>query len=64
MDLFCTEQPKLTFPFAERIVILEVSDVKSPQSIHKYCEKTRLDLSRKGILMKSFFSFSLLEKLK
>ena len=64
MDLFCTEPPKLTFPFAEKIVILEVSDVKSPQSIHKYCEKTRLDLSRKGILMKSFFSFSLLEKLK
>ena len=64
MDLFCTEPPKLTFPFGKRIVILEVSDVKSPQSIHKYCEKTRLDLSRKGILMKSFFSFSLLEKLK
>ena len=33
MDLFCTEPPKLTFPFAEKIVILEVSDVKNPQSI-------------------------------
>ena len=64
MELCCTEPPKLTFPFAEKIVILEVSDERSPQSINQYCEKTRKDISRKGVIMNNFVSLSLLEKLK
>jgi len=41
-----------------------VADERSPQSINQYCEKTRQDISRKGVIMNNFVSFSLLEKLK
>ncbi len=64
LKLFCNEKPKFTFPHTEKIVVLEVSDDRSPQSINKYCEKTRQDISRKGVIMNNFVSFSLLEKLK
>ena len=64
MNLFCDDKPKFTFPYTEKLVILELSDERSPQSINKYCEKTRQDISRKGVVMNSFVSLSLLEKLK
>ena len=64
LDLFCNDKPKFTFPYTKKIVVLEVSDDRSPQSINKYCEKTRQDISRKGIVMNNFVSLSLLEKLK
>ena len=64
MDLFCHNKPKFTFPFEDRIVILEVADNRSHQSICKYCDKISYDMSRKGIIMHTFASFSLLEKLK
>ena len=64
MNLFCDDKPKFTFPYTEKLVILELSDDRSPQSINKYCEKTRQDISRKGVVMNSFVSLSLLEKLK
>ena len=64
MDLFCNVKPKFTFPHTEKLVILEVSDDRSPQSINKYCEKTRQDISRKGVVMNNFVSLSILEKLK
>ncbi len=64
LKLFCNEKPKFTFPHTEKIVVLEVSDDRSPQSINQYCEKTRQDISRKGVIMNNFVSFSLLEKLK
>ena len=64
LKLFCKEKPKFTFPHTEKIVVLEVSDDRSPQSINQYCEKTRQDISRKGVIMNNFVSFSLLEKLK
>jgi len=48
----------------DKIVVLEVSDDRSPQSINKYCENTRKDISRKGVVMNNFVSLSLLEKLK
>ena len=64
LNLFYNEKPKFTFPHTEKIVILEVSDNRSPQSINQYCEKTRQDISRKGVIMNNFVSFSLLEKLK
>ena len=64
MNLFCDDKPKFTFPYTEKLVILELSDDRSPQSINKYCEKTRQDISRKGVVMNNFVSLSLLEKLK
>ena len=64
LNLFCNDKPKFTFPYTEKLVVLELSDDRSPQSINKYCEKTRQDISRKGVVMNSFVSLSLLEKLK
>ena len=64
LNLFCNDVPKFTFPHTEKIVILEVSDDRSPQSINQYCEKTRKDISRKGVVMNNFVNLSLLEKLK
>jgi len=63
MDLFCHDKPKFTFPYT-KIIVLEVSDERSPQSIFKYCEKTRQDIARKGVLMNNFVNLSLLDKLK
>ncbi len=64
LDLFCNNKLKFTFPHTEKIVVLEVSDERSPQSINQYCEKTKKDISRKGVIMNNFVSLSILEKLK
>lgn len=64
MDLYCTEPPKFTFPYGDKIVVLEVSSDKSHQSVNKYCEKTRRDVCRKGITMTNLVSLSILESLK
>ena len=64
MNMFCDDKPKFTFPYTEKLVVLELSDDRSPQSINKYCEKIRQDISRKGVVMNNFVSLSLLEKLK
>ena len=64
LNLFCSEKPKFVFPHTDKIVIIEVSDERSPQSINQYCEKTRQNISRKGVVMYNFVSLSLLEKLK
>jgi hypothetical protein len=64
MDLYCTQTPKFTFPYHDHIVVLEVSSEKSHQSVNKYCERTRRDVSRKGITMTNLVSLSILEKLK
>ena len=63
-NLFCSDKPKFVFPHTDKIVIIEVSDERSPQSINQYCEKTRQNISRKGVVMYNFVSLSLLEKLK
>jgi hypothetical protein len=64
LNLFCSDKPKFVFPHTEKIVVIEVSDDRSPQSINQYCEKTRQNISRKGVVMYNFVSLSLLEKLK
>ena len=64
MDVFSNIPPKFTFPYNNNIVILEVSSDKSHQSVNQYCEKTRRDVSRKGIIMTNLVSLSILEKLK
>lgn len=64
MDLYCTEQPKFTFPYSKNVMVIEVSSEKSHQSVNKYCEKTRSDVNRKGYAMTHLLSLSILEKLK
>ena len=64
MDVYSNEPPKFTFPFSGNIVVLEVSSEKSHQSVNQYCEKTRRDVSRKGITMTNLVGLSVLEKLK
>ena len=64
LNLFCSDKPKFVFPHTEKIVVIEVADDRSPQSINQYCEKTRQNISRKGVVMYNFVSLSLLEKLK
>ena len=64
LQLVCKEKPKFAFPFSNHILILELSTTKSHQSTNKYCEKTRMNICRKGIIMNNFFSLSVLEKLK
>ena len=64
MNIYSNEPPKFTFPYSENIVVLEVSSEKSHQSVNQYCEKTRRDISRKGITMTNLVGLSVLEKLK
>ena len=64
MSVYSQEAPKFTFPYNDHIVVLEVSSDKSHQSVNKYCEKTRRDVSRKGLTMTNLVSLSVLEKLK
>ncbi len=64
LNLFCSAKPKFVFPHTQKIVVIEVSDDRSPQSINQYCEKARHNISRKGVVMNNFVSLSLLEKLK
>ena len=64
MELFAKQNPKFKFPYSDHIVIFEITSVKSHQSDNKYCEQTRRDICRKGIIMNNLVSFSILEKLK
>lgn len=64
MELVCRQEPRFRFPYAENIVILEVSSDKSHRSVNKYCEKTRRDIGRKGITMTNLVSLSILERMK
>lgn len=64
LDLAANEIPKFAFPYDKNLVVLEVSSEKSHQSDNKYCEKTRRDVSRKGITMTNLVSLSVLDKLK
>jgi hypothetical protein len=59
-----TAQPKFTFPYARNVVVLEVEGEKTHQSDHKYCERTRREVARKGIPLTSFVGLSILDKLK
>ena len=64
LELFAKKTPKFTFPYSDHIVMFEISSMKSHQSDNKYCEQTRRDICRKGIVMNNLVSFSILEKLK
>ena len=64
METFCKTPSKFTFPYSESIVVLEVSSEKSHQSVKKYCDQTRKDVTRKGMTMTNLVSLSILESLK
>lgn len=64
MQLLAQEQPKFTFPYAKNLVILEVEGSETHQTDQKYCERTRRDVARKGIMLNNLVSFSILDKLK
>ncbi len=64
METFCLVPSKFTFPYSENIVVVEVASEKSHQSLKKYCEHTRRDANRKGVLMTNMLSLSILEQLK
>tara|TARA_B100000686_G_scaffold121639_1_gene128761 strand:- start:450 stop:1061 length:612 start_codon:yes stop_codon:yes gene_type:complete len=64
MTLLAKESPKFSFPYSDHIVMLEISSDKSHQSDNKYCEQTRRDICRKGIVMNNLVSLSILETMK
>ena len=64
MQLVAQEQPRFTFPYSKNLVILEVEGSETHQTDQKYCERTRRDVARKGILLNNLVSFSILDKLK
>ena len=64
MNTFCLNPSKFTFPYSENIVVVEVASEKSHQSVEKYCDQTRRDITRKGMVMTNLISLSILESLK
>jgi hypothetical protein len=64
MKLLASEQPRFTFPYPNNLLILEVEGQKTHQMDQKYCEHTRRDVARMGILLNNLVNFSILEKLK
>lgn len=64
METFCSNPSKFTFPYSENIVVIEVASEKSHQSVKKYCDQTRRDANRKGLMLTNLMSLSILEQLK
>ena len=64
MNTFCSIASKFTFPYSENIVVIEVASEKSHQSVKKYCDQTRRDINRKGLVMTNLMSLSILDQLK
>jgi len=64
MKTFCSTPSKFTFPYSENILVIEVASEKSHQSVKKYCDKTRRDVNRKGLILTNIMSLSLLDQLK
>ena len=57
-------QLRFIFPYSKNAIVLEVDGEKTYQSDQKYCERTRRDVARRGILLSNLVSFSILDKLK
>ena len=64
MSTFCLNPAKFAFPYSKNIVITEVASQKSYQSLKKYCDQTRRDVNRKGLVMTNLMSLSILDQLK
>ena len=59
-----TSQLKFVFPYSRNAIVLEVEGEKTHQSDQRYCERTRREVARRGILLTNLVSFSILDKLK
>jgi hypothetical protein len=64
MSTFCLTPPKFAFPYSDNIVVIEVSSEKSHQSVKKYCDQTRRDVTQKGFSMNNLLNLSILDQLK
>jgi len=64
MNTFCQTPQKFAFPYSENIVVIEVSSEKSHQSVKKYCDQTRRNVTRKGLSMNNLLNLSILDQLK
>ena len=64
MNTFCLNPVKFTFPYSKNIVMIEVASQKSYQSLKKYCDQTRRDVNRRGLVMTNLMSLSILDKIK
>ena len=62
MGYYSDVPPRLEFPFSDSIMVLEVSG--GHQGANKCCEKTRRDVTRRGITMTSLIGLSILDTLK
>lgn len=55
---------RFTFPYTKNIIVLDVEGDRTHQSDQRYCERTRMDVARRGISLNNLVSFSILDKLK
>jgi hypothetical protein len=64
LKLSTTQTQKFTFPYEGNLIVLEVTSDNKHQADHKYCEKTRKEVQRKGIGMTTLLNLSVIERLK
>ncbi len=64
MSTFCSKPLKFNFPYADNILILEVSSTRGHQSVNKYCDEMRRYINRKGMTITNLVSLSILEQWK
>lgn len=64
IELLNSSHLRFAFPYSKNILVLEVDGEKTHQSDHKYCERTRRDVARRGIALSNLINLSILEKLK
>ncbi len=64
MDTFCLNPAKFSFPYSTNMVVIEVSSQKSYLSLKKYCDQTRRNINRKGLLMTNLMNLSVLDQIK
>ncbi|HEY7108895.1 MAG TPA: hypothetical protein VH415_05675 [Nitrososphaeraceae archaeon] len=55
---------RFAFPYTKNIIVLDVEGDRTHQSDQRYCERTRMDVARRGISLNNLVSFSVLDKLK
>jgi hypothetical protein len=64
IEILTPGQLRFIFPYSKNAIVLEVDGEKTYQSDQKYCERTRREVARRGILLSNLVSFSILDKLK
>jgi hypothetical protein len=64
IQILTTGQLRFIFPYSKNAIVLEIEGEKTYQSDQRYCERTRREVARRGILLSNLVSFSILDKLK